>query len=607
MIKILLVLIGILLLFVILFFFRFLRYIMFRNGAAILKTDYNEEVLIANVLNTVGTNKFKIKDWRQPIGNKIVGEVQFFRDRAIVRINREDVNGNLFYRDIGEVDANGTIYSIDSSGNRVQIGSCDPKGKRSWKQLWLVNHTVVKDVSGNEIGRCTEKIRLGRHKSGITLLTRTAAVLLLYEPSLNDEYVEKRSTGTVKLSQVALFGSLIYAATYFIFERVFSWHITFPWLGQDFSFLASMILVYFALLGIVWFILYDMSQSGSIPLKFLQFLQLINRNTGIRGWNSFLILTLILACMVCFSIDFFPLFPFYLSLLIGVTLNLLSTSAPWKIIHPADNYINIPTPATSHLPGVALPDPYATIPAADLVTQNYNWRFFSTLKGKDIAAFLPLQFSKSYIDKKREKNPFWGANNSEAIKNLYKSADQILDMSSDINDDDESKWNLDLILKKISEVSRRENLSHYETMQLILSFCQTPNFTWILDHECEEINPNRKDPYDYFRFPIETLYDKRGDCDCTAMLAYRLFNRAGINAKYLLMKKGDVKHAAVAIEKNDNIQIDDESLVTINGKKFYFCETVGSQWYVGVLPDAYKERVREFENEILVHPERILG
>ena len=69
MIKILLVLIGILLLFVILFFFRFLRYIMFRNGAAILKTDYNEEVLIANVLNTVGTNKFKIKDWRQTIGN----------------------------------------------------------------------------------------------------------------------------------------------------------------------------------------------------------------------------------------------------------------------------------------------------------------------------------------------------------------------------------------------------------------------------------------------------------------------------------------------------------------------------------------------------------
>ena len=207
------------------------------------------------------------------------------------------------------------------------------------------------------------------------------------------------------------------------------------------------------------------------------------------------------------------------------------------------------------MPGVALPDPYATIPAADLVTQNYNWRFFSTLKGKDIAAFLPLQFSKSYIDKKREKNPFWGANNSEAIKNLYKSADQIIDMSSDINDDDESKWNLDLILKKISEVSRRENLSHYETMQLILSFCQTPNFTWILDHECEEINPNRKDPYDYFRFPIETLYDKRRRLRLYGYVGIQIIpTSAGINAKYLLMKKGDVKHATVAIEKNDNIQ-----------------------------------------------------
>jgi hypothetical protein len=605
MIQILFVLHRILLFFAVCSFLYIIRDIIFRYGEAILKTENKGEVLIANITNIIGTGKFKIKDWNLPAGNKTVGEVQVYPGRAIVRIIQEDINGDVYFKDIGDIDASGTIYTTDSSGNRIQVGSCDPKGKRSWRQLWLVNHTLVKDAAGNEIGRCTERIRLGKHKSGITLLARAAAVLLLYDPSESNEYIEKRSLATIKLSQVALFGSLIYATLYFIFERFFSWHVTFPWLGQDFSFLASMMLFYVGLLTLIWFVMRDMSRSYSYSFKWLN---LINRNTGIKGWNTFLIFSLIGACFTCYFFNYFSLFPFYLSLLIGVSLNLFSTSAPWKIIYPSDNYIHIPSLSTPRLSNIASRDPYPGIPVTALVTNNYYWSFFSNIKGKEIVASLPLQFNKKHVDEKRKENPFWGAKNDEAIKDLYKSAQQIIAMSSDVNDDEESKWALDLILKKISEVARKENLSHYETMQLMLSFCQTPNFTWVLDHECEEINPNnRPAPYDYFRFPIETLYDKRGDGDCTAMLVYRLFNRAGIKAKYLLMKKGDVKHVAVAIEKKDNIPIDDENLITIHGEKFYFCEAVGSRWHVGILPDGYKEIAREFEDEIIRHPERVLG
>lgn len=581
---------------IILFVFYVLRYLIFRKAAAFKKTD-NGEILVANVKNMIISDHHKIMDWRKQIGSKMVGDVQ-----------GGDVKLQPGADKLGSVNSAGEIFDK----NNKLVGRCNPKGTRSWKQLWLVNRTTVKLIKPDgteeekEYGRATEKIRLGKPKGGITLLARAAAVLVLYDYTNRQDNTEKRYDVFVKLSDIALFASLIYAAAYFLIESLFNWHVLFPWLGHDISFVFSMILTYFVWLGIIWFIVYDMAMNGNTAFRWLP---LINRNTGLKGWNIMLLATTLIAALICFFIAHFSLFPLYVVIFMGVLFNMLSSSDEWKVLKPGEKYITIPsTTLAVTRPGDAPHNPYANLPAADTVTKKYKWSFESQLKAKTINGELNLTFDKNWIADLRKKNPFM-INNDEAIKDLFKSAGEVIDLNSDDKHDDISKWLLDQVLVKVTEIARTENLSQYDTMQLILAFCQKDNFKWIMDDECNEINPNNKKPYDYFRFPVETIYDKRGDCDCTAMMAYRLFTRAGVKAKYILMlSDGGGKHAAVAIPVIKDVPaIDKESLVKIENKEYYFCETVGNGWQVGVLPDNYKDAIKAYEADIAAKPEHILG
>jgi len=579
-----------------------LKMLIFRRGKAYLYIrDINgnvlSEIYLAVVKSVSGSGNYKIYDTSKGGSNHYVGEVQVTNNKGIVRLTQTTNNpDNYILTDAGEVDENGDIYLYEN-GQTKKIGNCNPNGNRKLRDLWILRHTEVETEGGNGefIGRCTESLRFRKKKAGeITIIARAAAVLLLYKSKVSFEE-ESRHPARIPIGHLALPSALIYFLGFVILNKLFDLHDLFPLVGHIISYVAAMLLMYLAIIWILKLITTDMLMRGK---PFGSWLTLCNRNTGLKGWNILLITLLVAAIVISISIRGFEFLPLWIVLLAGVSLNMASYYSPqWQIKHPADGYLNIQY-ALAGANAVSF-DPYANAQQTDLEKKLYSWSFDSVLKGKKIEVSKELTFDKKYISDKRAKNPF-AKDNAEATKNLYKSSREVIKGSPDQIGD----WLIEQLLNKISEVARTEQLSRYDTMQLILSFCQHPNFDWVMDYDCPEIG----NAADYFRFPIETIYDKRGDCDCTALMGFMIFKKAGIPSAYILMiGEGGSKHAAFAIGNVPENEVGaNDGIITIAGKKYYFCETVGEDWKVGVLPDSYAQNLRLFEQKLSTNPEMVI-
>src|SRR5690606_27041196 len=97
------------------------------------------------------------------------------------------------------------------------------------------------------------------------------------------------------------------------------------------------------------------------------------------------------------------------------------------------------------------------------------------------------------------------------------------------------------IINYLVEYAQTEFLSNYEIANISLSFVHEQCIRYQYDHES-------KNTLEYFRFPIETIYDTVGDCDCKAILASAIFKALGYDVAFALM----TGHAALAISLGNN-------------------------------------------------------
>lgn len=147
----------------------------------------------------------------------------------------------------------------------------------------------------------------------------------------------------------------------------------------------------------------------------------------------------------------------------------------------------------------------------------------------------------------------------------------------------------DLVLSQIVnsayEVCVRHNLADFEMFDLILSFCQM-NINYKVDEECDSINNIRE----YYRFASETLYDRTGDCDCKAVLAYKLFELLGVDPRFVIVKANneDVYNHAAIVLRNDpdaRIPLPPQYKEYAPGKGVYCEATSDGRFHPGDMPD----------------------
>ena len=112
------------------------------------------------------------------------------------------------------------------------------------------------------------------------------------------------------------------------------------------------------------------------------------------------------------------------------------------------------------------------------------------------------------------------------------------------------------------------------TANFILRFVQV-NVLYILDNESYGYP-------EYWKFPVETLVDKNGDCEDSSVLYASIMNALGYDVVLLFYKFEDKNsgHLAVGI----NLQGNHGEYVEDNRKEYYYCETTTSQFVIGQLP-----------------------
>lgn len=112
--------------------------------------------------------------------------------------------------------------------------------------------------------------------------------------------------------------------------------------------------------------------------------------------------------------------------------------------------------------------------------------------------------------------------------------------------------------------------SDLKTANFVLSFVQ--NIEYVED----EISVSKDE---YWRFPVETLYEEVGDCEDKAFLYASIMEAMGHDAVILLFDG----HAAAGIAAAQATG----SYYEYAGTEYFYCETTAVGWEVGDIPDEY--------------------
>ena len=135
----------------------------------------------------------------------------------------------------------------------------------------------------------------------------------------------------------------------------------------------------------------------------------------------------------------------------------------------------------------------------------------------------------------------------------------------------------DTIIASIAEhfdnIAWQQGFSPEQTINFVAAFVQS------LEYVCD---PGLGGPYEYPRYPLETLVDQRGDCEDTSILLAAILDAMGFDV--ILVYVAPPAHMAVGITGEDLFGFYYE----YSGRKYYYLETTDPGWEVGEVPEEYR-------------------
>jgi len=130
---------------------------------------------------------------------------------------------------------------------------------------------------------------------------------------------------------------------------------------------------------------------------------------------------------------------------------------------------------------------------------------------------------------------------------------------------------IELIASKLQKFAEENSYTSYKTVEFVSTFVQSLPYT--VD--------NVTTPYDeYPRYPIETLVDYGGDCEDTSILLASILYAM----KYKIVLIQFPHHMGVGVLGGEGTT---GSYYNYNGEKYYYIETTGMEWGIGILPEQY--------------------
>ena len=222
------------------------------------------------------------------------------------------------------------------------------------------------------------------------------------------------------------------------------------------------------------------------------------------------------------------------------------------------------------------------------VKKEFNWKLDSS-RSIGLKGHLELEFDQQAVLEQRRHNPFGrpsinGWNHRENLKEMYHymlANPQHLAASAKI-------------VQYINRICSQKGINEFDKLQFVLDFVQEPNIKYIVDDRSQELAGAQE----YIRYPDETLFDGRGDCDCKAFLAATLYHLMGYNVLYIISDK--LSHAAICIEYDSrwgtrigNPASLRNATIEIEGRWYIYCETTSDGFRIGNM--SKKESLKDFE------------
>ena len=87
---------------------------------------------------------------------------------------------------------------------------------------------------------------------------------------------------------------------------------------------------------------------------------------------------------------------------------------------------------------------------------------------------------------------------------------------------------------------------------------------------------------DFPKYPLETLYDQRGDCEDSSILLGALLKELGYGCIFIELPE----HVAIGVKATDDAP---GTYYDYNGSHYLYIETTNSGWDIGTLPDDFNE------------------
>ncbi|MBI2852944.1 MAG: hypothetical protein HYX84_07595 [Chloroflexi bacterium] len=185
------------------------------------------------------------------------------------------------------------------------------------------------------------------------------------------------------------------------------------------------------------------------------------------------------------------------------------------------------------------------------VTQHYGWAY----QGWDWNWDLPISLAL-YFEYLQTERPSLGSTYVELAK----------DTTDDVY--------IDKMVEHINNAALQQGFSELQKLDFVIAFVQS------LPYTSDDVTTG----YDeYPRYPIQTLFDRGGDCEDTSILVAALLDRLGYDVALLLLRNDS--HMAVGVSLSTAYG----THYLYEGKKYLYLETTGDGWQVGEFPPDIKD------------------
>lgn len=93
---------------------------------------------------------------------------------------------------------------------------------------------------------------------------------------------------------------------------------------------------------------------------------------------------------------------------------------------------------------------------------------------------------------------------------------------------------------------------------------------------------------DYPKYPIETIYERQGDCEDSSILLAAILKELGYEVALMHLPQ----HVAVAVKTTDDYNAG--SYYELNGHRYLYIESTANGWNIGDIPEKYREESAKF-------------